>query len=510
MKKIIIWMTFLTVIGKILGIVRESVLASLWGTSYIVDAYLTAGAVGGIVFGWLLSVYVCYTPVYIEVCGCKSPEEGKKFTGNLISGMLIIYTILAVILFLTRVPLIELIVPGYSPEAKAATEYFLSIAAPSIMVVPIINLLKAYLDANQHFVFSLTTDSFFSSVQIAMIMMGGIIGAKFLAYALIIPFVLQLLMIIFVLKRFKMTVPLKLTYTAEIKKILHLLMPVCLSSIMTEVNSFVDKLFASSLSEGSVSILNYAFSLREAIMNVMMYAFITVSFPLLSRFVAEHSIDKLRCSVQNSIQMICVIFIPLSAGAAVLSKSAVELIYGRGNFGAGDVAATQEVLVLYLLAIVPIVLRTYLLKVFYAFQDTRISMLVGGISTITNVFLNGLLVGAFGRQGLVTATAVSEVMVLPILLASLKKVHLCLNLKKILGTFIKSSCSALLMGIVIAHVNLALPGGGKMCIIKNSLICLGLGIAVYYLTARLLKIEEAEKIGEWIKSKTRGMFQWKR
>ncbi len=494
-KKTAIIITIITLISKILGFGREIVLAYFYGTSYIVDAYIMAITIPTIIFGWLSTMAISYTPIYTEIHINDGYKKSISFSNNMISIVLIFSLISIVICFLLNNKLVSMLAPGFQGETFNLTSNFLNISIFSLVFSSILQIFTAYLNCNNKFIESSFSMLFFSSTQIIFIIVSGTINLGFLIYGYLMATIMQFIYVyIFSYKvgyRFKFDVKI----TEEIKKSFRLVVPIFISNALIQINSFVDKSFASSLAVGSISALNYANILRIFIYTIFTISITTLIYPLLSKYIAERDMSSVKEIFSKSINLIIILFVPITLGIILLATPAIEFVYQRGEFSSSSTLLTSSAFIMYSIGLLPLAFTEVITKVFYSMQDTKSVMYISTINVILNVLLNIIFIKPLKHSGLALATSLSSMITLPVLFFILRKKIGPLGFKNSAILLIKSFISTVVMGAIVYFVYKYLSiilDYGKLGILLSLSISVLVGGIVYFVIMIILKVKEID------------------
>ena len=268
----------------------------------------------------------------------------------------------------------------------------------------------------------------------------GILGGYFAEYLLLLPFVLQ--------NRYKPRFILDFE-SRDIKETIYLVGPIIVGIGVSQINKIIDKSIASSIVVGGISALNYASIINNAIQEVLVTGIITILFAKCAAWVAEgrHELVKDRLSI--TIQTMIFILIPSMFGVIACSESIVKIILMRGEFNSTSLKMTSEALCCYTLGLTFLAIRDTLVKVFYAYKNTRTTTFTSIIAILINIVLNIALSKVMGISGLALATSISAVFQCLVLYYILNirigdfgtQDHICI--------IVKSGAGAIIMYIVI-------------------------------------------------------------
>lgn len=473
------------IMGKCFGFIREVLLSHYFGATEIADSYIMAGNIVGVLFGWVTTIYLCYTPIYIEIRQKENCENANKFTRTIITAFSIISVVCIILVNVYAERVVHFIAPGFSGVSLDLTKYFLRIAVLILLVEPAIYPLKAYLECNDRFVSSSLSDFFLSFTQMVLVAISGLIDYRILPFAMFVPYAVQMLIVAVSARKSGLKYYPQVAYSGHIKVLFSMVVPYFVSSLLVEINSLVDRYFASSLDVGSVAVVNYAAVLNSFLLNVFSVAIMTIVYPKLSEAIAKDDTDTYIMYTENGIKIITFLFLPLSVGAMILSKGIVTCVYGHGAFSADNIESTSMVFKMYMLAIYFVAVRELLLRTLYSRKNMKTPLIIGTISTAANIGLNMLLVKKMGVQGLALSTSVSTLITVPILGLIIKKRYVDLNVWKLGSYIVKILVATAVMGIIVERLyNILLQyKSGYREYWMNVILCTVIGGVIYVLVS---------------------------
>jgi peptidoglycan biosynthesis protein MviN/MurJ (putative lipid II flippase) len=155
LKKTALIITIISLICKLFGFGREIAVAYFFGTSFIVDAYLMAISIPGILFGWLTSLSVSFTPIYTDIRTKNGIEKSKQFTNNIISLVFIVAMVGVFIALIFNRQIVSITASGFKGEVFDLTSNYLNASIWTILFLAPIQILTSYLNCNNGFIFSI-------------------------------------------------------------------------------------------------------------------------------------------------------------------------------------------------------------------------------------------------------------------------------------------------------------------------------------------------------------------
>lgn len=495
-----------TILAKVLGFGRELVLASAYGTSMYSDAYITAMNIPLVIFATIGSTLTtALIPIYLEVDNNLGGDESLKFMNNVVNIVTIICVVLGILGLIFTEQIVSMFAVGFEGKTYEMAVSFTKITIIGIIFTGLSYLMTAYLQIKNNFVIP----GIISIPKNIVIIISIILSMKYNPYIMIwgtlLGMAIELLFQLpFALKSgYKYSAYIKLK-DKHINQMVLLIMPVLIGVAVNQINTMVDRTLASTLSEGSVSALNYANKLNGFVMALFITSILTVIYPILSRLSNEQNKEKFNDIVVQAINSVILLVAPVSVGAIVLSTPIVKLLFERGEFDDRATSMTAIALIMYSLGMVAFGLRDIIGRIFYSLQDTKTPMVNGVLAMIMNIVLNFVLIRYLELAGLALATSISATVCIFLLFNSLSKKIGYFGQDKIVRTTLKSIISAIFMGVVTYLgydlLSSTLNGGFIYDFISlfGSIL---LGTIVYGVLMIVLRVEEVRVITDRIKIK---------
>lgn len=497
-----------TLISKVLGFVRELVLANAYGVSAYSDAYLVALNIPIIIFEVIgLAVTTTFIPLYYDNEKKGGKVLSNQFTNSVYNIVLIITILISIFLFINSDKVVKIFAMGFEGETLKIATDFTKILIFGIIFIALASISRAYLNANENFVVSnLMMGIPYNIIVIISIIFSVKYDPYILAYGTLIAiaskFICQIPFVNQYGYKYKLEIKLK---DESLRKMIYLVLPIFVGVSVNQLNALIDRSIASTLVEGSISALNYSNRLNLFVMAIFTTSISTVIYPMLSKYSINEDVAKFKNSVVESINFVLILVVPVCIGAIALAKPIVEILFERGAFDERATSMTASALAFYSVGMIGFGLRDILSKVFYSLQDTKTPMINASLSMMINIILNLLLVRYMGHNGLALATSISSIVCIILLFRSLNKKIGNIGMKNINATMMKSLIAAVIMGeICVVLYNIL------QTIMNIQIISLGLSILVsmiiYLVLIIKLRVEETDiliniikKIGKRIK-----------
>ena len=468
-----------TIVSKILGLFRDSVLASAYGTGKYAAVYSTANSISTILFAVIgTALATSLIPLYnLVVIVCLS-----------IAGLGIIFA----------GPLVKVFAPGYQGDVYTLCVQYTRILLPSIVFVGLANIFTSYLQIKKRYVIPGFIGMPYSIIIIVSIYLSLKTSPMVLVIGTLIAISAKaLFQLPFVYKegyRYRPKINLK---DPVMKDMMILILPVVIGVGANQINSIVDKSLASLLGTEVVASFSYAIKLYEFVQALFITSILAVIYPRLSSMIVSDRMDSFLNSLKKTMNVIIVALVPIIVGCIVLSRQIVEVLFQRNAFTSKDTTMTASILWIYVIGILAFALRDVLTRGFYSMEDSKTPMINSIISIVFNISLNLILVKPLGYKGLAIATAVSAYIGLLLFNRSMRKKIEGYSSRDNYIVFVKSLFAALIMGLgvklVYGIVASSLVGGLLFKLIALA-SAVGVGVIVYALIMHFLRVEEYEMI----------------
>ncbi len=425
----------MTFFSRILGLIRDVLIARLFGASMASDAFFVAFKIPNFfrrlfAEGAFSQAFVPVVTEYKEVGKIDEPGAliGATY-GILLSGLAVVVTLGV----LAAPVLILLFAPGFvdDEEKFELSVALLRITFPYLAFVSLAALLGGVLNVYRRFAVPAFTPALLNiSLIIAAIFISPLLEEPIvgLAIGVLIGGGAQLLFQYSAFAKLKIDWRIGLDVThSGVRKILRLMAPAIFGVSVAQINLIVDTVIASFLVTGSISWLYYSDRIIEFPLGVFGIALATAILPTLSQQATANQVEEFRKTVRWSIKWAWLIALPASAGIAVLASPILTTLFSYGEMSAYDVRQSAWSLTAYALGLPAFILIKILAPGYFARQDMKTPVKIGVIALLTNIVLNLLLVGFLAHVGLALATALSAWLNAMLLWLGLKKQGLVLR-----------------------------------------------------------------------------------
>lgn len=444
-----------TLASRILGFIRDIVVARYFGAGITTDAFFVAFRLPNLLRRLLGegALSNSFIPVFTEYLNQKSHEEAKVMVRAVVGALFSVLVIVSILGVAGAPWIIRLIAPGFwaNPQRAQITIELTKIMFPYILFVGLAALAMGILNCLRHFItpalmpIMLNISMIFFAIVIAPYLKEPIIA---LAIGVLVGGFLQLFVQIpLIIKNgfsFLMTINFK---HPAILRIGRLMLPAVFGLAVTQINTFVDTMIASFLKEGSISYLYYADRVVEFPLGVFGIAIATAVLPFMAEYAVKRSMDDFKETLSFALRLSFFITIPATVGLIILRIPIIQVLFERGEFSHSSTLGVAWALLFYSIGLTSFAGVKIAVPGFYSLQDTKTPVKVGAIAVIINVIFSLSLMGPLQHGGLALATTLAATFNFLSLLYILRKRIGSIGGKKILESSIKIAIASSIMGL---------------------------------------------------------------
>ena len=489
----------LTLIGKVLGLYRDRLLAVHYSTGPAANAFFTASRIPRVFFDAVFAsaIAACFIPVFSEYLEKRGKKEAFRFAGSFLTIIALLTGALTLAGMAFPRPMVALFADYSDPQTTALAVSLTRVMFPTVLFSGVAFSLVGILQAQDHF----TAPALMSAVSNGVIILYfftldtrlGIFG---LAGAYLLGWLLQGVIQLPPLKGLGYVYRPGFDFRSDgMKKVFALMGPVMVSTWVQPINQTINGRFGSRLYGGAgMSALEYASNLYLVIAGTFILSVTNVIFPKLSRLTAGGREGEFQDTIRGTLRVCLFLVLPMSAGLTAVARPLVSLIYGGGEFDSFSTEITTTALSWMTLGMAGYAVQNILSRAYFAKQQGRVPLVAGGVSILVNVVLCQVLTGRFLVAGLALSSAASATVYALLLLLPLQKGGEAILDGGALLDLLKMALAALVMGLCVSWtlgaISPLLPAG-KL----GELFCLGacaaLGVVLYFLLALILRVDEA-------------------
>ncbi len=447
--------SFFTVISRILGYLRDILIAIFLGASIFADAFFVAFRLPN-TFRRLFAegtFNAAFIPSYTSE-KLIDEKKGKVFADDVLGLLLLILIFIVTLAEIFTPYLVFLIAPGFVVDDikfNLAVE-FTRITFPFLLFVSLSSFFSGILNSNNKFAAAAAAPIILNVVLILSILISYTQGfniAKQLSYGVTLAGIVQLIfLIVFTFKFYKPNIKFSFKISNKVKFFFSKLLPSIFSSGVTQINILVGTIIASFQS-GAVSYLYYADRVYQINLAIAGIAIGTVSLPILSKAFKTKNYSQVSNIQNKSIQLSLLLSIPACLGLVIASEEIVNGLFGYGTFTQNDVKLTSDALKYFGFGLIAFSLVKVLSNFFFARNNTKIPFYISACIVLLNVLISVSFFDTLGFLIIPIATSISTWLGVLFFLYYLQKNNFLMLQNKLFLNTLKILISSIVMSIVL-------------------------------------------------------------
>ncbi|MCI7187452.1 MAG: murein biosynthesis integral membrane protein MurJ [Fusobacterium mortiferum] len=432
----------ITMVSRVLGLVRAGIIAYYFGASAMTDAFFSAFKISNF-FRQLLgegALGSSFIPLYNERVESEGEENSKQFIYSILNLLFVFSTIVTILMIIFSQGIIDGIVSGFPDETKIIASRLLKIMSVYFVFISLSGMVCAILNNFKQFAVPASTSIFFNlAIILASMYFGKTYGIDALAYGVVIGGLFQFLVVLpaffKIMKGYSFKIDWKDPY---LKKIFIMICPMLIGIVARQVNTIVDQMFASYLAEGGVSALENATRLYLLPVGVFGVSISTVIFPALSKAMSKNDLDGATDNIIKGLNILLFLIIPSTAVLTFYAPEVIRLTLSYGKFDEEAVRVTSQALLYYSLGLYFYTAIYLMTRAFYSVKNSKYPVKFSIISIVINIVLNFLLIKSMAYRGLALSTSIASGVNFFLLLIVFRRKYINFSLKKSYIFFIKT------------------------------------------------------------------------
>ncbi|HVT62930.1 MAG TPA: murein biosynthesis integral membrane protein MurJ [Legionellaceae bacterium] len=422
----------MTFISRIMGFVRDMLIAQFFGAAAGMDAFYVAFKIPNFMRRLFAegAFSQAFVPVLAEYQQTKTLEEVRLFLARIAGTLSAVLTLVTLLGIIGSPLIIRLFAPGFGDDTErfALASTMLQLTFPYLMLISLTGMAGAILNTYGYFGVPAFTPVF---LNICMILSALYLSPRCtvpvvgLAWGVLIAGIVQLLFQIpFLYRRQLLIRPRLVKKDAGVQKVLKLMVPALFGVSVAQINLLVDTIFASFLPVSSVTWLYYTDRLTDFPLGVFGVAIATVILPHLSRRRAAQSTEHFSKALDWGLRLLLLIGLPAGLSLAVFALPAIAACFAYGQYNAWDVLQTQKSLITLGVGVPAFMMVKVLASGFYACQNIKTPVKVGAVCMLANSILCAILIKPMAHAGLALASSLASYLNCALLLILLTRRHI--------------------------------------------------------------------------------------
>ena len=493
----------MTIISRILGFIRDSIIARMFGVGIATDAFFVAFKIPNLLRR--ISAEGAFTQAFVPILAEYKTKKSKieiSYLINKVATLLGIFLVLITLVGIFGAPwLIYLSAPGFisDPEKFNLTVDLLQITFPYIFFISLVSMAGGILNTYGKFVVPAFTPVWLNiSFIIATLYFSDLFEepVKALAWAVFFGGVLQLFFQIPFLKQIGCLPKINLDLKDKgVWRILKLMGPSIFGVSIMQISLLINTIFASFLASGSVSWLYYADRLMEFPAGVLGVALSTILLPNLSKSFSSKNTTDYSNLINWGLRLGLLLAVPAAIALAILAIPLISTLFHYGAFTVKDILMTQYALIAYSIGLVGLILIKILAPAFYAQQNVKTPVKIALFTLFCTQFMNLIFIGYLKHTGLALAIGLGACINAGLLFYHLKKGGVFKLNKGWIIFLIKIFFSAFVMAIGLYFFKGSIDlwiNYSAFSRFAHLIILISFGATLYFITLRLCRLDITE------------------
>ena len=410
----------LTMLSRLIGFVRDILIAQFLGATLFADAFFVAWRFPNL-FRSLFAegtLNVSFIPVFDKVLKEKGDNKARAFATEAFSVLFYVLLVFTIVVELGMPYIMDVLAPGFKdvPDKLFVTTQLTRITFPFLMAVSLVSLFACLLNAFNKF-----AAAAFSPCLLNLTMIASLLGfasyfsnpAYALAWGVFAAGIVEFLWLSYHVYRMGFWVHLLSPIRAfshissELKTLFRRMLPGVFGSGVYQINLLLDTFFATFVGKGALSWLSYAHHLFQLPIGIIGVAIGTALLPILSHHIHTGHNEKAVDEFNRGLEIAFLMSLPCMVGLYVLAVPIITILFERGAFTAASTLPTAHALQAFSIGLPAYMLTKALAPFFYAHGDTKTPVKIAAIGVVINALLCLTLMRIWGHVGIALATGIT-------------------------------------------------------------------------------------------------------
>jgi putative peptidoglycan lipid II flippase len=454
-----------------LGFIATLLIARAFGTRAETDAFFVAWILPVVFMDWAGNILkVGFIPTYARLRALDGDPEADRVAGQVAAYLTAASAGATLAVLLAASPIVRALAPGFNDSTHGIGVGMLRVLAPSLIASAIFFTLETILNARQHFSSPARARVLGRVVVVvALVALGGPLGATAMPVSFLLGSFAQLLAAGGIgWETMRALGPTWRPLLPGTREVGRLLIPALFWMLLDQLKFLVDQAFASTLADGQLSALNYAFRITQFVITVSAGAYVTALFPRLSEMTAAR--EDVAGAATAAARRVLIASVYFMCVLVALSEPIVRFLLERGAFTGASTAWTAGALAWFAPTVATISVNMLLKTLIFLARQARVIVIVGVSELLLNLVLDAALVRSMGVRGLALATSATTLVLLLALPRHLEREGL-LHVRPLTATAVRLLPGSLLC-LAVVHLVARWMAGTAL-----SWVALGLGLA---------------------------------
>jgi putative peptidoglycan lipid II flippase len=473
----------LTMVSRVVGYLRDMVMAAVLGASPIQDAFLVALRLPNL-FRRITAegaFTVSFVPLYNEKL-IKDADEANEFAGQVQTVMSVFLSAFTVLMILIMPLIIKLIAPGFEGDRFDMAVAFSRISFSYLLCMSISAFYGGVLNVHGRYAPFAIAPVLFNIFLLVALGIGALFESKtqigyLLAIGVFCAGLGQVAFMYIAARFYKINIPMcRFVINDDIKNLFRLMLPGIMGAGIVHINLFADTIMASKLPEGAVSHLYFADRLNQLPLSTIGIAVGTALLPLLSKAISEHKKEESQNLFNRAMEACFFLGLPSAIGLMAIAPLIIGVLFERGAFTGTDTATTAHVLQAYAFGLPAYIGVKVFSTAYWAEQDTKTPVKTSIVSVVLNIIIGLSLMPFLGVAGIALATGIVGWLQLYLLWRGMRHSSYMMLDDRFMQKFVPTAGLSVFMGIVAFILGIVLQDHS---IYFNLVVIMGISVAIY-------------------------------
>ncbi|WP_167577553.1 murein biosynthesis integral membrane protein MurJ [Ammoniphilus sp. YIM 78166] len=402
-----------TILGRLIGFLRNVFITNEFGLGMETDAYFMAFTIPLTMFlvipGAINAVLI---PIFKGMMGEENQARRNELFQKVTSTIFLLFLFLTAAGMLWAEGMVSLLARDFDPEKQLYTAELLRIMMPSLLFIGLVSVFSSVLNAHHEF-FSPAMGTVISGVFVILSLytLAPFIGMTGVAWGTTIGFIVFAFYLVIPLKKrgYHLSWNLQLLKDEHMRIMGDRFLPILAGMVISQLYVFIERFLVSGLGDKKLSSLVLANSIVQLPIAIFSGALVVPLFPLLAEYVKKNQLDQMKSIMEKGFLYQYHVLLPTTIGLVLLSEEIVRFFYAhKATFTQQDVELTAWATIFYGIGILGWMGRDLFTRVFYALENTKIPVVVAGISIVFYIGMSWLLIPPLNHGGIALAFSLAS------------------------------------------------------------------------------------------------------
>ena len=496
--KIVIVLTFISILTKGTGFIRDALIASKFGATLYTDIYIFSSDFTLLAFNVISTgLYTAFIPMLSDLKYDSDKKVISRFINNVMSIMIVVSILLCIVSAFFSEQFILTFASGFTSSESIfrLSIEVMRIMSLSVIFIAIQSVLTGILQFSGKFVVN-SLVLIVSYIVLIIYLIGFADKFGLLGYAVvtIIGYALQALICYVSFKslgiKYRFVIDLK---DCNMRKMFILMIPTVISATLAQISILINRSFGSYVGEGVISALNFANKITNLPYTILVTSIITIIYPKLSKLVSKNDKEGFNKLLTSTMSIFFILILPISIFLVIMREPVISFIFKRGKFDDIALKNTAIALVCYSPTMLLYGFKDLYTRAFFAIKNTKTPMITSLLTVGLNIVIMLVFTRSYGIIALASANSVAALISVIILAVVIRNRY---TKNDVSSSYLKRVAKILLANAIFAILTFLMKEAlfvGEVNNIKNlqgiTLISI-VGVIVYFVLMFLFKIEE--------------------